>query len=175
MIREAALAVFALALGAAQAALSRELTVGTPVVIELAEPVGTEHQKIGDHFKLKLAEPVLIDGAVAIAAGAEGGGEVIDAAAGGAGGRPGKLILAARYIDVGAVRVPLRGFHLFASGRDNGNAAIAASMVPYAGLLSFAIPGGNGRFPSGARAIAKIAADTILPAPADPVTKEPAA
>jgi len=97
------------------------VAAGTVVDVELAEPVNTRRQKRGDHFALRLAEPLVIDGKMIVPAGAAGSGEVVDAANGGIGGRPAKLILAARYIDYDGARVTLHGFRLGGGGHDNSN------------------------------------------------------
>jgi hypothetical protein len=125
--------------------------------------VSTSTAKPGDHFAIRTAEPMIVDGKTIVPAGAVGLGEVIDTAAGGLGGRPAKLILAARYVDYGNVRIRLHAFHLGGAGHDNGNLAMAASFAPYVGLLAFTIPGGNLAFPAGTRANAKLTDDLSLP------------
>ncbi|HEV2366184.1 MAG TPA: hypothetical protein VGS12_18550 [Caulobacteraceae bacterium] len=151
----------------------RRVAAGTMVTVELAEPVGTKTDHRGDHFFLRLAEPVVVDGRTMIAAGAYGAGEVIDAAPGGAFGRPAKLVLAARYIDVDGVRVRLDALRLGGEGRDHATTAVVASAVPYAGVLAILIPGGNVEYPAGTRASARIADDVVLP-PDTPPPSPPA-
>jgi len=136
------------------------LAAATPVVIELAEEVSTKLQKRGDIFAIRLAEPIVVDGHPLIPAGVTGGGEVVDAAPGGLAGRPGKLILAARYLNYKGVRLPLRAFRLAGTGRDNVLLVDVASEA--VGILAVAIPGGNVDFPAGTRAVAKVASDTDL-------------
>jgi hypothetical protein len=149
------------------------LAAGTVVEIELAQPVGTRWQKRGDLFALKLAEPLIVDGQPVVPAGASGYGEVVDAAGGGMAGRPAKLILAARFIDYGGVRVLLHGFKLSGGGHDNSGVAVALSATPYVGVLAIAIPGGEVKYPAGTRARAKVTADAIFP-PAPPSQTPPA-
>ena len=139
------------------------LAAGTVVVIELAQPVSSKTHKRGDRFALRLAEPVVVDGKTILPAGAPGFGEVVDAASGGMGGRPAKLVLAARSIEAGGVQVLLRGFHLGGGGSDNSTAALAVSAVPYVGILAIAIPGGDVEYPAGTRANAKVTADVTVP------------
>ncbi len=143
----------------------RHLAAATRVTIELAEEVSTTKKKRGDTFAIRLAEPIIVEGRTLVPAGALGGGEVVDAASGGIAGRPGKLILAARFLTVDGVRVPLRGFTLAGGGRDNGAAALALRVVPYVGIIALAIPGGNVVYPAGVQALAKIANDVDLPDP----------
>jgi hypothetical protein len=58
------------------------------VLVELTEPVGTKGRKPGDHFGIKLAEPLIVGDRIVIPAGATGVGEIIDVARPGMAGRP---------------------------------------------------------------------------------------
>lgn len=133
---------------------------GTPVEIEISESVTSRTAHSGDSYELRLARDLVMDGVVVVAAGAPGRGEVIDAGAGGIGGRPGKLILAARSIKAGDTRLPLRSFHMSGSGRDDSKAV--GLVIATVGVVGFALRGGDIAFPSGTRASAKVAADTFI-------------
>jgi hypothetical protein len=137
---------------------------GTPVEIEITGAVSSKTATSGDHFPIRLARDLVVDGVLLAPAGSAGMGEVVDAAAGGIAGRPGKLVLAARYIDLGSVHLPLRGFHLSGAGHDSSKAVAIASAVPYAGILAIAVRGGNIDYPAGTRAMAKVNADTVIQA-----------
>ena len=143
------------------------LVAGTPVSLILDEAVSSNGRSRGDHFAIRLAAPILVDGQVVAPAGALGQGEVVYAEPGGAGGAPGKLVLAARYIDVGPTRLRLKAFNLSAGGEANFR-----EMQTAAGIIGPAVMLINGRnvlYPSGMRARAKVAEDTIFPAiPAAP-------
>lgn len=150
------------------------LPANTPVAIELLDAVSTKTHKRGDHFAIRLCEPVVVDGRMLIPVGAIGQGEVVDAAAGGFAGHPGKLILAARYIDYGGVRTLLHAFKPGGQGgRDNGSLATYLSATPYVGILALGIQGGNVDFPKGARAIAKTSVDSLLPPLSTPPPSAP--
>ena len=140
-------------------------TAGTPVEIELTERVSSRTIKAGQTFGIRLARDLKSNGVVLVGAGAMGGGEVIDAAPGGLAGRPGKLVLAARFVDSGSIHLPLRSFRLAGTGRDDSKAAMALTMTPYVGLLAVGIHGGNIEFPAGTHAIARVAADTFIAHP----------
>ncbi len=149
---------------------------GTLVEIELTRLVSSRLDREGEHFPLRLAADLQVDGVVVVAAGATGQGEVIDAAAGGIAGRPGKLVLAARSLDIGAVRLPLRSFRLAGAGRDDSKAIMAVMMASTAvGILAMGVQGGNIDFPAGTRAIAKVAADTFIATAAPVATPTPSA
>jgi hypothetical protein len=136
------------------------VAANTPILVQLSETVSSETAKRGDTFALSLAEPIVVDGATLIPAGAVGGGEVIDASPAGVGGKPGKLVLAARYINYEGVRVPLRAFRLGGSGQNNATVALVVDIA--VGPVGFFIPGGNIKYPAGLKAVAKVVADVSL-------------
>jgi hypothetical protein len=141
----------------------------TPVDIEFTQPVTSKDNHPGDRFTFRLAEPIVVDGRVLAPAGTPGVGEVVHAARARAMGKAGELILAARYLDLGGQRVPLRTFRYGRSqGKDPSGSlmaanTVAAAVLPIAGLASFFIAGGDVRVPAGTRATAKVAAETIVP------------
>jgi hypothetical protein len=155
---QSAPAMTAPATSAAAIPHSAIVPAGTVLLIETLDTVGSRHTHNGDHFRIRLAEPLVIDGHVAIAAGATGEGEVIQAKAATFSGSPGELILAARYLDIGDARVPLRGFRISRSG------ASGTSFV-FTGTSAMMLQhGSNFDVPAGSRADAKVAADTSVPA-----------
>jgi hypothetical protein len=77
------------------------IPAGTIVTLVITEPLSSGKSRSGDHFGLKLAEPIVVGGVVLLPAGAVGLGEVIDAKPANIGGRPGRLVLAARFLDSG--------------------------------------------------------------------------
>ncbi len=116
-------------------------------------------------------------GAIVLADGVTGGGEVIHAAKAGFGGRAGELIVTARYLQCGAARIPLGHFRFAATGTDNSQAAAgvnvaaagASVLAPLAGigaLAVFAIQGGQVNVPAGTPALARVNADVALDAAA---------
>ena len=140
---------------------------GSVVEVELAAPVSTQVQKAGDSFALRLAEPLILNGRIVLRAGTPGVGVVIECAKPGLGGKPAKLVLAARYLTDRHGRVPLQGLQLTGAGRDRSMAANAVGLAGIAfaplGLVGLALTGGDTELPTGARATAKIAADVTLP------------
>ena len=151
--------------GAIVAASSRagiRLAADTPVSVELVDAVSSKDRTRGDKFAIRLAAPIVVDGATVAAAGALGEGEVVYAQRGGAGGSPGKLVLAARYIDLGGVRVRLKAFNLAAGGESEfREMQVAAELIGPAVLF---INGHNVLYPVGTRARAKVTEDVYVPA-----------
>lgn len=127
----------------------------TPIQITIAEPVGSNTNKAGDKFAITLAEPVMLNGQVVIPAGTRGVGEIVHVAPSGLGGRSGELLLAARYLELGETRIPLKAFQFAARGRDT-----TAGSLWSLGLVK----GGQVIVPPGTAGTAKLAQDFTPPA-----------
>lgn len=141
------------------------LAKGTRVTLTLEAPVGSDISQPGDRFPIRLAEPLVVDGKLVMAAGATGGGEVVHAAKARWGGKAGELIVNARFLDCNGVRVPLGKMKFAETGEDKRVGAMAATMV----LLpaAFFISGGKVEVPPGTRADASIIGDVELVAGAE--------
>lgn len=151
------------------------IPAGTRVYIAIVDSISTTTIKRGDRFNIRLTDPLVFQGQTVVAAGALGVGEVIDAAPGGMLGRPAKLLLAARYLSVKGVRIPLRSMQLGGSGQDETNTVLALSIA--VGPLAGFIRGGEIEIPAGTGARAKLATDidpATLSAPEAPVANTPA-
>ncbi len=130
---------------------------GTPIVVEITDLVSTRTAKQDDMFNLKLAEPISLNGIVLIPAGTPCKGQVIDAGKPGMGGKPGKLVLAARYLDFEDRQIPIRGLNLDMEAKDNSGASMAAAIV--VGLPALIVTGGHMEVQPGTRARAKLGVD----------------
>jgi hypothetical protein len=139
------------------------IPAGTIIEVELVDPLSSRTSQIGDFFALRLRAPIVVEGREIVNAGAVGAGEVIDADSSGFGGRQGKLIISARYLDIGGQRVRIRGMQLTAVGRDRVNTALAVSMIPYAGIAGIFLSGGEIDLPAGAYGTARLAVDLEIP------------
>jgi len=134
----------------------------TPVVIRLEEPISSNKNRPGDHFRITVAEDVRVGDVLVIPAGATGEGEVVHAAKSGAGGKAGELILAARFVRVGDSEIRLRSFALGVVGKDHTGGSLAASMV--IGPFAMFVKGGVITVPPATLGIAKTALEFELPA-----------
>lgn len=148
---------------AAAATATRKLPVGTPIMIELVNPLSSATSKLADRFPIRLVEPILLDGGVIVPAGALGEGEVIDVTGAGINGKQGKLIISARFLDLNGQRVKIRGMSIIATGKSRVDLATGMMLVPYVGLATVFVRGGNIEMPAGTRATAKLAQDVELP------------
>lgn len=138
----------------------------TPVIIRLEEPISSNKNKPGDHFRITVAEDVRIGDALVIPAGSPGEGEVIHAAKSGAGGKAGELILAARFVRVGDLEVRLRSFALGVAGKDHSGDAFASSFL--IGPFAMFVKGGVIAVPTATLGNAKTALEFRLPAIVSP-------
>src|SRR4051812_8797211 len=116
MFRRIALLLTLVSGPCAEAQSAPELPVTVPaltmVEVKLEEPLSSKTNHTGDRFRLTIVNDVYVGEALAIPAGSAGEGEVVHAAPAGLGGKPGELILAARFVKVGESRIPLRSLHL---------------------------------------------------------------
>src|SRR5690606_9165528 len=149
----------------------RVVPAGSILVLQVDEAVTSKTAQQGDKFAITLAKPVTLDDEILVPAGTKGVGEVISAAHGGAFGKAGELVVAARYLQLDDQRIPLKAFKVGGSGSSGTDAALATAML--AGLpgivFGATIKGGEMELPAGLVATAKLAADL----PASP--KAPAA
>lgn len=143
---------------------------GTAVVLEILDPLDSGLVKRGDKFRIRLAEPVSVEGKIVLPAGIEGQGEIVHAAKSRGGGKAGELLIAARYLQRNeAIQVRLRGMKLGGQGKDNTALAVGLSVA--VGVFAFFVQGDEIVIPPGTLAQAKIAQDIdLVPAAVEPST-----
>lgn len=141
------------------------IPAGTQVELQLLDDVGSRGKR-GDRFRIRLSAPLTEGDAVVVPAGAEGIGEITYAARAGMAGKPGELLLAARYLVVDGRQVRLRAFHLGGSGADRTGGALALAFAT--GPFALFLHGGEIEIPAGATGVAKLAEDLVVTAPAAP-------
>jgi hypothetical protein len=133
----------------------------TVVELEFVDPASSRTSASGDVVKIRLAEPLTIAGRVLAPAGTTGAAEVIQASKARMMGKAGELTLAARYIELRGVKIPLKRFQF---GRSSGRSNVTETMIATVliGLPGLLISGGNIDVASGARANAVVARDTFV-------------
>lgn len=151
----------------AATASSLRIPAGSPVQLQLLDDVGSRGKR-GDRFRIRLSEPLLQGDTVVVPAGAEGIGEITHASRAGMGGRPGELLLAARYLVIDGRQVRLRAFHLGGSGSDRIGGAVALAFAT--GPFALFLHGGEIRIPAGTTGNAKLAEDLVVAPPLPPVS-----
>jgi hypothetical protein len=132
----------------------------TPILLIVDEQVDSDKVVIGQMFTIHLSSPISLADGSTIPAGTLGKGEVVHAAKSRAMGKPGELLLAARYLEYPGTRIPLRSFRLGrpSQGNDNTDTAAIVGMAVSALAAPF-ITGGEVRIPAGTEGWAKVAAD----------------
>jgi hypothetical protein len=138
----------------------------TPLRLRVIGEVSSKTNVKGDKVVIALADPLVVSGALTIPAGTRGVAEVIHAAKGGMGGKAGELLIAARYLQLGDVQIPLRSFRLAAiAGKNNEDLATGLSIAGgvAGGIAAMMITGGASRVADGSEAFAKTGADVDLP------------
>lgn len=151
----------------AQTALPEPILIPakTPLILAFADEVSSKSAVKNGEVRFKLVEDLRINEVLAIPKDTPATGEVVHVQKSGFGGRGGELILAARYIRFGDQRIALRSLKPLAgpyAGKNNSDAALAVSMIPYAGLVSLFITGGEIVIPAGTQALALVSADTAV-------------
>lgn len=136
----------------------------TFVELEFVDAASSRTSSSGELVKIRVAEPLMVDGRVLVPVGTTGVAEVIQASKARMMGKAGELTLAARYIELNGTRIPLKRFQF---GRSSGRSNVTETMVATAliGLPGLLISGGNIDVAAGARANAVIARETLVAAP----------
>jgi len=149
---------------------SREIAAGTLIEIQIEEAVNSKTHKTGDWYAISLAQPIMLGDATLVPAGTPGRGQVVHSAKSGWGGKAGELILAARYLEFGSHRIPLRGMKLGGVGANNEGLAFGATVAGgvVAMPLVFVLTGKNADIPAGMLATAKLAEALPAEIPVDP-------
>ena len=133
------------------------IPAGTVIELELVEPISSRNRTRGEKFALRLHGPLSMDGVIVLPAGTPGVGGIVHAARARGGGKPGELILAARYLQAPTMQLPLRGLTLDATGKDNSRTALAVAVA--IGPFAQFIHGGEIEIPAGTIARAKLQQD----------------
>jgi hypothetical protein len=134
----------------------------TNIRIRVLVDLASKQSLTGDEFEIALVEPIAVADGYVVPAGTRGRGWVIHADKAQFGGKPGELLLGARFLDLGGHKIPLRSMKLGApTGKDNVGLAMGVAAV--AGVAGMFITGGQARVGSGMEAIAKTATDVDLP------------
>ncbi len=141
------------------------IPAGTAVTLEFRDPLSSKSTPVGDFVALRLAEPIVVGGEVVVPMGAAAGGEVLDAAPSRMAGQQGKLIISGRFLELDGQRVRIRGMTIQVAGRSRVDTANTLLLVPYVGIASVLVQGGEIEIPAGTRAQARLAVDAIVRRP----------
>ena len=142
------------------------LAVGTPLQLMLLNEVTSRTAHAGDHFKLRVNEAIVLDGATVVPVGTIAWGEVITLQANGAAGKSGRLGARLLYLDMPTGRVPLEGT---IARKGDGNAGGVLMAVVGFGVFGLLAQGDSARLRAGdifiGTVASKFASDPVSPAP----------
>jgi hypothetical protein len=136
------------------------LRVGTPIALKLDEELTTKENrlKVGQRFKLEVAEALFVSGHVVVPVGTPAVGEVTEIRGKGMWGKSGHISAQALYLRVGDRQVRLSG--AFDEKGSTGSAGVVGAVVflPIAGFL---VTGTSAKMPIGMPV--KVVIDEDLP------------
>lgn len=141
---------------------SQIVPVGTPVRLMYLTEITSRTAILGKKFKLRVDEPVFINGIPVIPVGATAWGEIASFDSNGAVGRGGKLGVRILFLEMPGGRLPLRGDAL---QRGNGNGAGVAMAIIGFGLLGLFTAGDSARFKAGDTITAYVGAIEVPASP----------
>jgi hypothetical protein len=147
------------------------LPSNTVIELELLDPLSSETSHKGDFFKLRVVQPVVVEGEERVPAGSIAVGQIVHAAKSGMGGKGGELLLAARYLDLPSGQVKLRST-FGAAGQ--GHVVASLIVAEFFGPFGLAVHGKHLDLPAGTRIAARVAPLTpTVAAPPAPATDAP--
>ena len=119
---------------------------GTPVRLMILKEMTSRNARNGERFKLRVDEPVFINGSPVIPVGTTAWGEIVEVKKNGAVGKAGRLNARLLHIDLPTGPLPLRGE--FADRGDGNGAGVVLAVVGF-GLLGLLNGGDSGRLKAG--------------------------
>ena len=119
-----------------------ELPPGTPVRLMVVREINGRTAKIGERFKLRVDEPISLNGSPFVPVGTSAWGEIAMVEQNGAVGKGGRLSLKLLYLDLPSGRVPLRGG--MADHGDGNGAGVVMAVVGF-GILGLLTGGDSAR------------------------------
>lgn len=122
------------------------LTPGTPVRLMVLKEINSRSAHLGDRFKLRVDEPIYLNGVPVVPVGATAWGEIASIEKNGAVGKGGRLGVKLLYLDLPSGHVPLRGEH--ADKGDGNGAGVVLAVVGF-GLLGLLTGGDSARLKAG--------------------------
>jgi hypothetical protein len=155
-----------------QTANARVIPAGTLIAVRLEAAMSSRTAVNDEMFPISLLVPIRLGDEEIVPAGTPGMGQVVHSAGRGFGGRAGELILAARFLQWGDRRIPLRGMRISATGRNNAAEAIliSSTLLTVGGLF---VTGTSVDLSVGHEAVARLAQDLVLDPPAETAPAAP--
>ena len=114
------------------------LRVGTKVPLKLSEELTTKGKKlrVGQHFNMEVAEPVMVNGQVVIPAGSPAIGEITEVRNKGMWGKSGHLTAQMLYVSVAGRQIRMTGTFDDKGVTGTGGVVAAIALIPVAGFFT---------------------------------------
>ncbi len=139
----------------------------TPVVLMAISEVSTATALAGTRIKLRVQQPLTIDGKIIIPVGTPAFGTVVAAEDSGGLGKSGRMTARLQHIRLGDAEIPLDG-ELSAKGTGAGSAGVAFLLTGVVGLFH---RGNNAKIKAGEIVSAFVSEDVQLDLASTPVTR----
>lgn len=168
--------LFAVSLLAQSPAELVPLAKGTEIKLKMAQTLTSKHTYIGERVELKVAEDVVVGGALLVPRNTRVLGTVhVGKAKEGDRKNPHQVVIQIDYIRLGDRRIPLSGMHSNKGKVDKSTVIASSIFFGLTGAL-IAMDSRTGQIPEGTEVTATVAEDSALPSlgPAPKPTEEPA-
>lgn len=132
----------------------------TPIHLMVVSEVTTKTHSVGHRFRLRVDQPVVIDGATVIPVGATAWGQVTSATSSGNVGKSGTLSAELLYVEAGDTRIAIDG--QTASKGKSGTGEVVMGVIGL-GLLGLLAKGNNAKIKAGEKMTAFTIEDTSVP------------
>jgi hypothetical protein len=136
----------------------------TPVELMATSEIRSDTAPPGSRFKLRVNQPLIVDGKTLVPVGATAFGEVMSSTASGGLGKTGAMAAKLLYIDSDGTQIPLEG-DSSAKGSKTGSAGVAVLLTGVVGLFN---RGNNAKIKAGEIVSGFVAADVAFDVAASP-------
>jgi hypothetical protein len=140
------------------------LRAGTEIQLRMEEGLDSNDKTVreGNHFRMEIAEPVMLGGLVVIPAGSPATGEIVDIRRKGMWGKSGRITARVLNLRVGDRLIRLTGS--FDDKGTTGTAGVVAS-VAFVPIAGFFVTGTSAKIPAGAGVKAFLDEDVAIAVP----------
>ncbi len=139
----------------------------TPVVLMAISEVSTATAAAGTRIKLRVHQPVVVDGQIIVPIGTPAFGTVLAAEDSGGLGKSGRMTAKLQHISLGAAEIPLDG-EVSAKGTGAGSAGVA---VIFTGVVGLFHRGNNAKIKAGEIISAFVGEDVLLDMSSTPIKR----
>jgi hypothetical protein len=130
----------------AQEAMITGVPPGTPVTLMVTKEVSSRTARLGDRFRLRVNQAVLVGGVVAVPVGATAWGEIVSAAGTGVAGNRGRLTARLSHVELPGGSLRLTGAQAVEGKANTAGLVIGVVTFGIGGLL---MKGGNALLKAG--------------------------